>query len=545
MHPTGIKVVKSMSNSSSQPRKNKRRQLEPTSRMIKQLRKASGYTQEEIRSVLGFRAASAVSRLESGDFRPDTHRLDQFLNLLKPDPAQKAEILEFFGYKSEDLKDTQLNMRVVRHHAEQHPFLMPFQNLFYLFVYQKDYVNVIEQSRAYQKEMPEVPESLAVIQSELQLVFNDLIDSRRLMAQGGLENRSLDYEEAGRRARTALLVLDMIEKRELSATLQAPGPALLMQVKLHAQLCLHSSLFKQLNSLHRDSTKSELVDQQFNQLRHELLPEIQLTLEQLQTLHHNEELNEMYRMYLFMQREYLHLLMHYTDSQDQKALLAVSADLPVALTGGAEREIKAEAKTLKPLLKALYEGVYSNEHAVTPLWTDLSGSYARILQEHQRLPNWDGESPEVMRAILKTFLGYSHALARGGNFDLACLFLDTLYLRLNVKESHYHWHSNYAVVYGYRYIALSALSTPKKQHKEALQDLLADLAKHLHKAIEYLHNGALDLEKNITRDDILSYTYTQEPAFYLVWTHSLLYGVQPHAKTFKQLLKDRQEWIAK
>ena len=533
----------SQSQSKSQPRKNKRRQLAPTSRMIKQLRKASGYTQEEIRSVLGFRAASAVSRLESGDFTPDTHRLDKLLNLLKPDPEQKAEILSFFGYKPEDLKDTQLNMRVVRHHAEQHPFLVPFQNLFYLFVYQKDYVNVIAQSRAYQKEVPEVPEALMPVQTELQLIFNDLMDSRRLMAQGGLENRGLDYEEAGRRARTALMLLAMIEKRGPDVELEAPGPALLMQIKLHAQLCLHSSLFKQLNLLYQDPLKSEIAYEHFNRLRDEVLPEIQTTLQHLQTLHQNEELHDLYRMYLFMQREYLHLLMHYTDSQEQKVFDAVTSESLELLTQGSEKQIKAQATPLKLLLKRFYQRVYTPKSEIVPLWLNLSNSYARILQEHQRLPNWDGESSEVMRAILKTFLGYPHALARQGSFDLANLFLDTLYLRLNVKESHYHWHSNYAVVYGYRYITLCALNAPEPKHKDELQRLLSRFAEHLYTAVDYVHNGALDLEKNITRDEIFSYTYTQEPAFYLVLSHSLIYGLRPKTPTWKNLIKQRESWL--
>ncbi len=533
-----------MSNSpSSQPRKNKRRPLAPTSRMIKQLRKASGYTQEEIRSVLGFRAASAVSRLESGDFKPDIHRLDKFLNLLKPNEEQKQEILKFFGYKTEDLKDTEINIRVVRHHEEQHPFLVPFQNLFYLFVYQKDYVNVLEQCRQYQQKMPDMPAVLLPVEPELQLLTNELLDSRRLMAQGGLEKRLLDYEEAGRRAKSALTIFELLIKRSQGQISVEPALALLLQLKLHAQLCLHSSLFKQLNVCYRETDKQASAQQLSHQLRHEVMPEVRETLQALKKVLHDEELHELYRMYLFIEREYLHLLMRFTDTQEQ-GLFAQFDDVTL-LALNIKKSTKAKTTRAQHLLMDLYPKVYGSTSQMAPLWKNVSEHYDRVLREHQRLPNWDGESPEVMRAILKTFLGYSHALARQQHHDKAELFLDTLYLRLNVKESHYHWHSNYAVVQAYRYIDLCRLEAPKAKQKVELEAILMRFAEHLSQAIGYVHRGALDLEIEITRDDILRYTYLQEPAFCLLWAHCALYNVQPESESFKQLIKDREEWLAK
>src|SRR5687768_808175 len=115
-------------------RKNKKRPLHSTGRLIKQLRKASGYTQEEIKTILGFQATSAISKIESRDFIPDLMRLQKLLSLLNPSAEQRRQILDYYGYEEADLPDKHEFITSLRQKAQKGDILSALHTLFYLFV---------------------------------------------------------------------------------------------------------------------------------------------------------------------------------------------------------------------------------------------------------------------------------------------------------------------------------------------------------------------------------------------------------------------------
>lgn len=80
------------------------RPLHPTGKLLKKLRKASGFTQKEIQEKLGFQTSSSISKIESRDFIPQAETLNQLLGLLQPGPEQRADILRYFNYQESDLQ---------------------------------------------------------------------------------------------------------------------------------------------------------------------------------------------------------------------------------------------------------------------------------------------------------------------------------------------------------------------------------------------------------------------------------------------------------
>lgn len=518
-------------------RKNQRRPLEPTGKLLKELRKASGYSQEEIRAVLGFKAASAVSRLESGDFSPDIQRLKKLLSLLKPNPQQTAEILAYFGYTAAELEADLQPARVVRHHPEQHALLSRLQALFYLFVYQKDYANMLEQLEQYQAAPLELPQVLQPV-PECRLIVNELYSCRRLLAQGMLDSRQSDIEEGGRRADAALDLIALANQRLEGSPLPAPGPALLAQLHLHALLCAHSCVFKRLNIATRQQDRLA-ADRQFARLKDELVPKIRAVLAQLQSNLPAEELHEVYRMHLFIQREYLHLQTFELDSRDAALLTDLLAEAGLASEQAQVLSLHQLLGTNRDAFASLcceiYRRIFAPSTEATKVWKATTEVYHGILREHQRLPNWDGEASEVMRAILNTLMALGTALGRSHQYDAARLYLDVLYLRLNVSQTHFNWHSTYALIEGYRYLALRE---PKPNQTvlaptspEALQ-ALASMTAHLQRSLSYLERSPGQLERGLVPADppekieadlrLLRYTFLEEPVFYLILLHTFL-----------------------
>lgn len=494
-------------------RKNKRRDLHPTGKLLKELRKASGYSQEEIRAVLGFRAASAISRLESGDFSPDVHRLKKLLNLLRPDEAQTVEIIEFFGYQSEDLNESESAIRVVRHHPEQHPLLNRLHSLFYLFVYQKDYPGVMRQIDEYRTHLLPLPEVLGPLETECRLILDNIYICWRFLARGMFEEKLADFEDAYRCAEQMMQLLKLTELRLQSIRLAVPGPALLYQFMMHAHLCMHSSIFKQLNYLLEHQPDALQIESLFRQLKDSSVSQTLNTLQLLQSILPQEELNEIYRMYLFMRREYLHIRACEADEHDQRKydeLLSASTVWLKSTPLPLKRmfEIHNNPKLWRSVCQQLYQELYAPGAAATKKWLDIQPYYQDVLKEHQHLPNWDGEASEVMRAMINTFLGLASLLGRVHHYEQACLFLDTFYLRLNVNQTHFNWHSTYALVEAFCYLKQTQFKT-RAELSETAHEALSRMSYHLEQSLNHLEN---ETDKKRMR----KYQLLQEPVIYLI-----------------------------
>lgn len=512
-------------------RKNKKHPLLPTGHLLKTLRKASGYSQEEIAGMLGFRAPSAVSKLERRDFTPDVQRLKKLLNVLRATDEQQAEILVYFGYQPADLEQDFSPPRAVRHHAEQHPVLRRLQELFYLFTYQRNYQQVLYLVDEYLKEPLELPQVFDAVQQELRPIVQNLFACRRLLAQGTMEHRLTELEEAQNRIETIRMAFELIDLK-----LAAPEPfgaQFLLQLRLQVLLAAHSCLYKQLNLRHRQGQGLPETQSLFDTMQQLYLPEIQAVLERLKHMLPKEELNESYQMYLFIRRDELQLLLNQCDRKDELRLKGLIPKLKFnghVLACFFDFWQKNKKTDRSELLGQVYQQLFApdpqNGHALA----ELESAYAQVLKEHQLLAYWDAESPEVMKAILHTLLEYAPIMAKRGNFDAARLFLDTIYLRLNLSETHYHWASNYAMIYAVEYLSRTRLQKPDAEHLV----LLESVCRLLDKAFDYLEHS-----RQLKAEDYIRYTFDKEPIFFFLFLHAEYYGL--HSPVVDHVKRRREE----
>lgn len=488
-------------------RKNKKRELHPTGRLLKELRKASGYTQAEIQAVLGFKADSAVSKLESRDFIPDIQRLKKLLHLLRPNAAQEQEILAYFEYTRADLEIDFEPARPVRHHPEQHPLLNLLQQLFYLYTYQKNYQQVLLLLEEHYQAPLNLPEQAQHLSTLLEQIVQAIFSARRLLAQGTLEQRLEDLRDAQQQVNIALSLLDMLTT---SQPLPYPLPAFVGQLRLHLLLCAHSSLFRQLNLRQQRGETLEKSQGLFDLLRQQQLPALLSTLQELEQLLPQAESQSMQHMYLFVLREQLHLLTNAIDRRDEEKL----HELFSRTEGQALGEALALAFKADPACFAqLYQRIFALQAADKTLWQELNQQYRQVLKAHQRFHNWDAESPELMRAVLNTFLGFTTNQARLGQIETAEVFLDALYLRLNLSDTRYHWHTNSAYVAAMAYLHSTRLED-KVPSQEATEHF-KQFCEQLLRAFEYLEQSAL-LDPN----RYLYYTFQEELVFMTALLHA-------------------------
>jgi transcriptional regulator with XRE-family HTH domain len=461
------------------------RELHPTGKLLKQLRKQSGYTQEQLRVFLGFQAASAVSKLESRDFSPDLPRLRKLLQLLKPDAQQQAEILAYFGFSEEELTGMPDPLWRALETQEQPPEIKALDRLFYLFTYQRAYEQVIQEATAWQQTAYQLPQELDT--AELQLILRELFASRSLLAQAVSQRQLRDAREAELRVHNTLSLFQ-----------QLPAHPFVLTLHIHALTLLYTAIYSQLH-LQANQHQLSLPDwlPRIHYLQQELLP--QLT----QALTQTDASRPMRHLQLFVQRDSLQLLSLQASQQDE-VTLRQWLGLPLECT--------AEERTQQLLTKLMQPGTWNDLYT---LWLAPTAvpqqlrqatldSYASILEAHQLLQSWDGEAPEVLRPLVNTFLAYPLMLARTNRLSEAQLALNFLYLCLNTADTHYHWHSNRALVAGIH--ALHALGDGASE--TAILPYLQQLAEHLLKALELASQV-----QGLSHKRILHYTFYEEPIF--------------------------------
>jgi transcriptional regulator with XRE-family HTH domain len=278
------------------------RELHPTGKLLKQLRKQSGYTQEQLRTFLGFQAASAVSKLESRDFTPDLARLQKLLQLLKPDPQQQAEILAYFGFSEEELTGMPDPLWRSLETQEQPPEIKALDRLFYLFTYQRAYEQVIQEATTWQQTAYHLPQELD--SAELQLILRELFASRSLLAQAISQRQLRDAREAELRVHNTLSLFQQLAAHPFVLTLH-----------IHALTLLYTAIYSQLH-LQANQNHLSLPDwlPRIQYLQQELLP--QLT----QALTQTDVSRPMRHLQLFIQRDSLQLLSLQASQQDEVTL---------------------------------------------------------------------------------------------------------------------------------------------------------------------------------------------------------------------------------
>ncbi|MGV3523267.1 MAG: helix-turn-helix domain-containing protein [Candidatus Sericytochromatia bacterium] len=521
-------------------RKNKKRPLHPTGRLIKQLRKASGYTQEEIKNILGFQATSAISKIESRDFIPDLLRLQKMLALLSPSPEQRHEILDYYGYDESELPEKHAFVSGLKGKAEKGDILSALHTLFYLFVYDRDYTGLIETAQTLYNQSFYIPQSVRSCAREVEMVVGEILSCRRLLAQGMLSRQNLAFEEALQRAEMAQQLLTLIQDR-FSKKLNADAQLFLLQVKLHICFCFENTHFGMLR------LRSSLQTGGGDELHPESIEGRGLTgirgvIAEIERDFPEYNLQEVRQMTLFVERETLHLLAAQCDDSDHLILAQLLEQL--GGSGDAEGVLAnhwlpvLKGKAADETFKQVYQGLYKSQSRQEAVWTPTLNRYRQILLAHQQVSNWDGSTAHA--AIVSTFLNYPVLLARLGHFSWAQDIFNLLYLQLTVAETHYRWTANLAICKGLEYISQTQLNSRKIPEKDlpGVTELLEELSRLLLKAVADLRHV-----KSLNSPRYMRYLFLEEPVIYFVLLHARrqpqfkdLPALQPVFKTFEEML---------
>jgi len=513
-------------------RKNKKRPLHQTGRLIKQLRKASGYTQEEIKTILGFQATSAISKIESRDFIPDMMRLQKLLSLLNPSTDQKQQILEYYGYQESDLPDKHEFLAGIKQKAQKGDILSALHTLFYLFVYDKDYTGLIETAQNLYHQSFYIPQAVRVCSREIEMILREIFSCRRLLAQGMLSRQQLAFEEALQRAEIGLQLLNLVQER-FERKLNDDARLFLTLLKLHISFCFENTLFGLLrlkpgNVDHFSSEKLEARN----------LPRIQSVIAELETRFPEQNLQEIRQMTLFVERETLHLVEAQSTQAEQNTLAGL-------LGNGHHQPLATDWKKLikgaaaEKVFAQVYQGFFKPGRGEQKQWESTLLRYRQILRAHQQVSNWDGSPAQT--AIVCTFLSYPVLLARLGNFEWAQDVLNLLYLQLTVAETHYRWNNAQALCQGLAYIHLTQLSLKKLPEAKAAEaeTCLKEMAGQLQRIVHDLRNV-----KSLNSPKALRYTFIEEPVFYFALLHAQAHEQFKKLPFLAELLETFEQQLA-
>lgn len=508
-------------------RKNKKRPLHQTGRLIKQLRKASGYTQEEIKTILGFQATSAISKIESRDFIPDLMRLQKLLSLLNPAAEQKRQILEYYGYQESDLPDKHEFITGLRQKAQKGDILSALHTLFYLFVYDKDYTGLIETAQSLYHQSFYIPQSVRVCTREVEMILREILSCRRLLAQGMLSKQSLAFEEALQRAEMAQQLLTLVHDR-FDRKLNPDAKLFLTLLRLHISFCYENTHFGMLrlkNGLQTETLEARLEDRK--------LPRIQSVILDIERQFPDYNLQEIRQMTLFVERETLNLLASQNDLSDQAQLSKLLSDLQIRVqdTPVASDWNKALAKQPEKVFSQVFQSYFKSSRSEQKVWEPTLERYRQILKAHQQVSNWDGNTAQA--AIVTTFLNYPVLLARLGHFSWAQDILNLLYLQLTVADTHYRWTNSQALCKGLEYIHLTQLSLKKLSESKLPEadSCLSEMAGLIERIVRDLRNV-----KSLNSPRFLRYTFIEEPVFYFVFLHASRHEQLKHHPALVQLM---------
>jgi len=520
-------------------RKNKKRPLHPTGRMIKQLRKASGYTQEEIKNILGFQATSAISKIESRDFTPDLMRLQKLLSLLNPSTEQRRQILDYYGYQENELPERHEFISGLQQKAEKGDILSALHTLFYLFVYDRDYTSVTEAAQGLYNKAFYIPQAVRNCSRELEMILREIFSCRRLMAQGMLSRQHLALEEAIQRAEVANQLLDLVQER-FGKKMNQDARLFVALIRLHIAFCNENVHFCALElRSSRQRSLSQTLD--LERRGQATLPHSQEVILHLEKEFPDYNLQDIRQMSLFIEREALHLMASQCQDSDKEMLQEVLKSLEVPFEDGkplAAEWLKAmKAHKTDHVFTQVFDGVYKSDRVQAKVWEPTLERFRLILKAHQQVTNWDVSTAQT--AIVSTFLQYPVMLARLGHFRWSQDVMNLLYLQLTVAETHYRWHSNMGICLGLEYIQATQLSTKKlseAKFKSAESSLLA--------LLEMLKQVARDLRqtKSLNSPRLLRYTFLDEPAFYLVLLHAskhFQFREMPELKSVMKLMDEQ------
>lgn len=495
----------------SKARKNKKRPLHPTGRLIKQLRKASGYTQEEIKTILGFQATSAISKIESRDFIPDLMRLQKLLSLIGPSVDQKRQILDYYGYQEAELPEKHEFVSNLKQKAQKGDILSALNTLFYLFVYEKDYTALIEAVQDLYNQNFYMPQAVRSCSREVEMILREIFSCRRLMAQGMLAKQNLAFEEALQRAEMANQLLELIFSR-FDKKLSDDARLFLGVIRLHIGFCAENTFYGMLR-LKPDKEKKS--SDRFDARQ---LPKMRDVMQEIERQFPEYNLEEIRQMTLYVEREALYLAASKCEQLDQQSLTDLFADLGGSAqnpTSASEWQQLLKTQGAEKVLSQVWENYFKSGRSEQKQLKPTLQRFQQTLKAHQQVSNWDGSTAQT--AIVSTFLTYPVLLARLGHFSWAQDVLNLLYLQLTVAETHYRWYSSQALCKGLEYIHENQLSLKKfnenklTENQERLKEVLG-LLEHI---VNELRNT-----KSLNSPRYLHYTFVEEPVFYFVLLHA-------------------------
>lgn len=501
-----------MTQTATKSRKNKKRPLHQTGRLIKQLRKASGYTQEEIKTILGFQATSAISKIESRDFIPDLMRLQKLLSLLNPTQEQKKQILEYYGYEEGDLPDKHEFLSGIKQKAQKGDILSALHTLFYLFVYDKDYTGLIETAQNLYHQSFYIPQAVRVCTREIEMILREIFSCRRLMAQGMLSRQQLAFEEALQRAEIGQQLLQLVKDR-FERKLNDDAKLFLLLLKLHISFCYENTHFGLLRIRTQFAENGDTA-----KFEGRSLPQIKEVIEELERNFPEHNLQEIRQMTLFVDRETLSLLESQGLGHEREVLTKVLAGYGIhqaqPLASDWKRALKQQGADT--VFNQVFQSYFKSNRNTQKFWEPVLERYREVLRAHQQVNNWDSSAAQT--AIVSTFLNYPTVLARLGHFERADDVLDLLYLQLTVAETRYRWNNAEALCQGLAYIQLTQLSL-----KSLNETRLREASASLEALLERLQNIVYDLRniKSLNSPRALRYTFLEEPVYYFVLMHAL------------------------
>lgn len=529
-----------MAEAIKRTRKNKKRPLQPTGRLIKQLRKASGYTQEELKNILGFQATSAISKIESRDFIPDILRLQKLLTLLSPTDDQKTKILDYYGYTSEDLPSKEEFVKGLKEKADKGDILSALHTLFYLFVYKKNYAAVTETVQELFQRKFYIPQAVKFCGREVEMVVREIFSCRRMLAQGMLTHQDVHLEEALQRAEMANELLSMTFDR-YKKKLKPDSELFLSQLRLHIAFCAENTYFARFQI--NPSANPAFFEQKRYEYRDDRkLPRIQEVMDKMEAINPEHNLQEIRQMNLFIEREALHLLYLQSQNKSEAALreylTALGLETAEKLTAADWIEA-IKKKRPSGVFKGLYADLFKTFKADDRVWEPVFDRFRQILRDHQKVQNWDGNTSQS--AIVNTFLNYPEFLARLGHFGWAEDVLNLLYLQLTVAETHFRWTTKFAMVKGFEYIRATKMDTTKFAEKDlqTIENVLSEMTRLLEIAVKDLNESkGLNAPLNLRR------IFLEEPVFYLVFLHASKHNQLKDREDVQRNLARIEEQIA-
>lgn len=521
-------------------RKNKKRPLQPTGRLIKQLRKASGYTQEELKNILGFQATSAISKIESRDFIPDILRLQKLLTLLAPSEEQKAKILDYYGYQSDDLPSKEEFVQGLKEKANKGDILSALHTLFYLFVYKKNYTAVTETVQELFQRKFYIPQAVKSCGREVEMVVREIFSCRRMLAQGMLTHQDVHLEEALQRAEMANELLSMTFDR-YKKKLKPEGLLFLNQLRLHIAFCAENTYFGRFQ-INPHAQPGFFEQKRYEHRDERKLPRIQEVMDNIESISPDHNLQDIRQMNLFIEREALHLLYLQSQNKSTAAYQAYLEKLEITVEGEVTAAHWIEAiKKKRPsgVFKEIYPSLFKTFKADDRMWEPVFERFRQILRDHQKVQNWDGNTSQS--AIVNTFLNYPEFLARLGHFGWAEDVLNLLYLQLTVAETHFRWTTKFAMVKAFEYIRLTKMDTTKFPDKElgTIESVLSEMTRLLDRAVKDLNES-----KGLNAPVNLRKIFLEEPVFYLVFLHASKHNQLKEREDVKQNIKRIEEQIA-